>query len=218
METNITINWPLTSCTLKPSLHVLLICTWLWCLITKQSFFSDLLPGYCAQNQGLPCIFRWCVTEHYKVLLCLCWIFHPSALTGYTLSIGIGLPITGVGVAGGAAVHTAQQGAQVAHRHLLYEGGPIFPEIPPLKYLREKQRQKEIFFFKLIWHLFREGHRKGCLSSKKLYLTFLLTNTPFLGPMTIPVLWVKHFEYKICISSTLKPAFFFSLYKSTAVQ
>lgn len=56
-----------------------------------------------------------------------------SALTGHALPIGVGLPITGVGIAGGAAVHSTQQGAQVAHRHLLYERGPIFSEIPPLK-------------------------------------------------------------------------------------
>ena len=63
-----------------------------------------------------------------------------SALTRHALPIGVSLSITGVGVAGGAAVHSAQQGAQVAHGHLLYEGGPIFPEIPPLKYLRKNER------------------------------------------------------------------------------
>lgn len=57
------------------------------------------------------------------------------ALTRHTLATGIGLPITGVGVAGRAAVHSAQQGAQVTNGHLLYEGGPVFPKIPPLKYL-----------------------------------------------------------------------------------
>lgn len=73
-----------------------------------------------------------------------------STLTRHTLSIGVSVSITGVGVAGGAAVHSTQQGAQVAHRHLLYEGGPIFPEIPPLKDLRMKGRGR---IFNLTVHM-----------------------------------------------------------------
>lgn len=70
-------------------------------------------------------------------------VMHLPALTRNTLSTGIGLPVTGVGVAGRAAVHSAQQGAQVAHRHLLYEGSPIFPKIPPLKDLRQRRRRRK---------------------------------------------------------------------------
>ena len=59
--------------------------------------------------------------------------YRSATLTGDTLPVGVGLSITGVGVGGGAVVHTAQQGAQVAHGHLLYEGGAILPEVPPLE-------------------------------------------------------------------------------------
>lgn len=38
-------------------------------------------------------------------------VVHLLTLTRHTLSTGIGLPITGIGVAGRAAVHSAQQGA-----------------------------------------------------------------------------------------------------------
>lgn len=78
-------------------------------------------------------------------------LIHLRALTGHTLSIGIGLPVTGVGVAGGAAVHSAQQGAQVAHRHLLDEGGPILPEIPPLEYLRQGYRERAFHLVTATW-------------------------------------------------------------------
>lgn len=64
-----------------------------------------------------------------------------SALTRHALPIGVSFSITGVGVAGGAAVHSTQQGAQVAYRHLLYERRPIFPEIPPLKDLKKKKTE-----------------------------------------------------------------------------
>lgn len=57
------------------------------------------------------------------------------------MSIGVGLSVTSVGVGGRAAVHSTQQGAQVAHRHLLDEGGPILSEIPPLKDLKKEQTQ-----------------------------------------------------------------------------
>ena len=99
----------------------------------------------CISNTLLFKVLLFVLMLHTHTVRCSHWMLL-SALTGHTLSIRIGLSITGVGVAGGAAVHSTQQGAQVAHRHLLDEGGPIFPEIPPLKYLRERKRERERIF------------------------------------------------------------------------
>lgn len=58
------------------------------------------------------------------------------ALTWHALPAGVRLAVGGVGRAGRAVVHPAQQRAQVAHRDLLDEGRPVLAEVPPLEDLQ----------------------------------------------------------------------------------
>lgn len=71
------------------------------------------------------------MTLFYEWFTCVGKLFR----TWYTLSVGVCISVTGVGVVGGAGVHSPQERAQVAHRYLLDEGSAVLPEIPPLKYL-----------------------------------------------------------------------------------
>lgn len=61
---------------------------------------------------------------------------HGTALTWHALPAGVRLAVGGVGRAGRAVVHPAQQRAQVAHRDLLDEGRPVLAEVPPLEDLQ----------------------------------------------------------------------------------
>lgn len=89
------------------------------------------------------------------------------ALTGHTLPVGVGLAVACVGVGGGAAVHSPQQGAQVAHRNLLYERGPILPEIPPLKDLSRTQETTPSITGRLRSVLEKRVTQSPCSSSQK---------------------------------------------------
>lgn len=57
-------------------------------------------------------------------------------LTWDALAVRVRVPAGGAGGAGRAVVHPAQQGAQVAHRDLLDEGGAVLAEVPPLEDLQ----------------------------------------------------------------------------------
>lgn len=62
-------------------------------------------------------------------------------LTRDALAVRVRVPAGGAGGAGRAVVHPAQQGAQVAHRDLLDEGGAVLAEVPPLEDLRGTNTQ-----------------------------------------------------------------------------
>ena len=94
---------------------------------------------------------------------------HGRSLTWHTLSVGVCISVTGVGVGGGAIVHTAQQRAQVAHWHLLDEGSAILPEVPPLKYLHTKDGGRRGQALRRFWRVLTLSTQATHLCSLQLH-------------------------------------------------